>query len=80
MQQANNVFVIHLFANLEVVGVIAGDLPNVVDVGVGISSNLLSSAGDASIIIAERVLVIVRVEVDRSVLVLDGDVVSVLDV
>lgn len=64
MQQANNVLVIHLFANLEVVGVVASDLPNVVDVGVRISSNLLSSTGDASIIITERVLVVVRVEVD----------------
>lgn len=55
------------------------DLPHVVGVVVGVSSDLLALAGDSAIVVSQRVFVGVTVQVDLGLLVLDADVVVVVN-
>lgn len=55
------------------------NLPEVVGVVVGVSSDLLSLRGDTSIIVAEWVLVHMRVQVNLGILVSHGNVIKVIN-
>lgn len=79
MLKANQVIVQYRAASLLVV---AGgeNLPVVVGIVEGITSDLLTLAGNAAIIVAKRVVLGVAVEVGFGLLVADGDDIVVVDV
>jgi hypothetical protein len=77
--EADQIVVPYGLAHLLVVGD-REDLPVVVGIVVGVSGNLLALAGDTTIIVAERVVGVVAVEVGLGLLVPDGKGVVVLNV
>ena len=63
----------------DIVAVERNDLPVVVGIGVWVSSNLLSLAGNSTIIVSQRVSIRVAVKISMCFLVLDLNVVVVID-
>lgn len=64
MQQSNDILVLDLLAELSVLNAIAVNLPEIVGILVRVSGHLLSSTANASIIVSQGVVVVVRVKVN----------------
>jgi hypothetical protein len=80
MAETNDITDVDAMANLFRDGTSSGDdLPEVVGVIVGVTSDLLTLGRDTAIVVTKRVLVGVTVEVDLGVLVADVDGVKVVD-
>lgn len=79
MTETNEIVVLNI-ATSRLVTIGGENLPVVVGIVVRISGNLLALAGDTAVIVSERVLVLVAVEIGLGFLVSNGDAVIVLDV
>jgi hypothetical protein len=80
MAELNEITVLHALGLAIICEGLGGkNLPQVVRVVVGVSSNLLSLAGDTAIVISQGVVLVVAVEENLGVLVTHGNAVEVLD-
>lgn len=79
VSKANKIVVLDITSSLLVV-VDREDLPVVVGIVVGVSSNLLALAGNTTIIISKRVAILVAVKIGLGLLMPDSDAVVILNV